>query len=260
MQQVMMNLCVNARDAMPGGGSLTLGVNNVELDDSAARMHPRAHAGRYVRLCVQDTGTGIPPELIDKIFDPFFTTKPVGHGTGLGLPTVLGIAESHGGFVLVDTAVGKGTSFKVYIPAAELDRNVGVAAAGGAAAPRGRGEIVLVVDDEPGIRRITYVILTKNGYEAFLAADGQEAVELFRQHRDGIKLVITDLMMPKLDGPSTIRAIRAIDPGIKTITISGLGEENRLSEAKAAGSDAFLNKPFTSEQLLLQVAELFGRK
>lgn len=260
MQQVLMNLCVNARDAMPSGGVLTLAVGNVELDGDAARMHPRARAGRYVRISVEDTGTGIPPELIDKIFDPFFTTKPLGHGTGLGLPTVLGIAENHGGFVLVDSRVGSGTVFKVYLPAAELDRNAGVAAPGGVTPPRGNGEIVLVVDDEPGIRRITYVILTKNGYEAFLAADGQEAVELFRQHRDGIKLVITDLMMPKLDGPSTIRAIRQMDPGIRTITISGLGEESRLREAKAAGSDAFLNKPFTSEQLLTQVAELLARE
>jgi PAS domain S-box-containing protein len=252
MQQVLMNLCVNARDAMPDGGTLTLSVDKAELNGEALSIHPKAQCGRYAVISVADTGTGIAPELMDKIFDPFFTTKPLGYGTGLGLPTVLGIVENHGGFVVVESQPGKGTVFKVYLPAAQLEKP-SKAAPQEVAVPKGKGELVLVVDDEPSIRKITYVILTKNGYEAFLAADGREALELFKQHQDAIKLVVTDLMMPKLDGPSTIRALHEIRPDIKTITITGLGEENRIGEAKAAGSDDFLNKPFSAEQLLLKI-------
>lgn len=258
IQQVLMNLCVNARDAMPEGGVLKLGIDKAELDAESSRIHPKAHPGPYVVLSVADTGTGILPELIDRIFDPFFTTKPIGQGTGLGLPTVLGIAESHGGFVLVESRTGKGTVFKVYLPAAKIDLNQVTARPEKVQLPKGNGELILVVDDEPAIRKITYVMLTKNGYEAFLAANGREAVELFKQHKDTIKLVITDLMMPKMDGPATIRALREIRPDIKTITITGLGEEKRLSEAKAAGSDEYLNKPFTSEQLLVTMSKLLN--
>jgi CheY-like chemotaxis protein len=193
---------------------------------------------------------------MDIIFDPFFTTKALGHGTGLGLPTVLGIVEGHGGFIVVDSAPSKGTVFRVYFPAAHPERQELPAHTEDVDLPKGNGERILVIDDEPAIRKITYIILTKNGYEAFLASDGREAIELFKQHQDAIKVVVTDLMMPKMDGPATIRALREIRPDIKTITITGLGEESKMADAKAAGSDAFLNKPFTSEQLLLEIAHL----
>jgi two-component system cell cycle sensor histidine kinase/response regulator CckA len=258
MQQVLMNLCVNARDAMPDGGTLSLSLENVQLAADGVRVHPRAHAGDYVLFTVSDTGTGIAPELLDKIFDPFFTTKPIGHGTGLGLPTVLGIVENHGGFVLVESRVGRGTVFRVYLPAARLTQRRAAAEEGASAAPQGRGERILVVDDEAAIRKITYLMLTRNGYDAFLAADGREAVELFRQHQDAIKLVVTDLMMPKMNGPATIRALREIRPDVRTITITGMGEENKLGLARAAGSDDFLSKPFTSEQLLQKMAKLLN--
>ena len=255
LQQVLMNLCVNARDAMPDGGTLTLSVDKAQLGD-APRLHPKAHAGPYLVLSVADTGTGVPPGLMDKIFDPFFTTKPMGHGTGLGLPTVLGIVENHGGFILVESQMGKGTVFRAYLPAVPAEKHNEPAHMGDNPLPKGNGELILVIDDEPAIRKLTYVILTKNGYDAFLASDGREGVELFEKNQDAIKVVVTDLMMPKLDGPATIRALRKIRPEIRTITITGLGEESKMGEAKAAGSDAFLHKPFTSEQLLVEIAKL----
>jgi CheY-like chemotaxis protein len=260
LQQVLMNLCVNARDAMPEGGTLSLCVENVELSAASASLHPKARPGFYTMFAVADTGTGIPPELMEKIFDPFFTTKPLGHGTGLGLATVMGICESHNGFVLVDSTPGKGTIFKVYLPALREAKPGAAGKPEKVAVPRGRGERILVVDDEPAIRRITYVILSNNGYEAFLAANGHEAVELFRQNQDAIQLVITDLMMPKMDGPATIRALRQIRPDVKTIMVTGLGDENRMGDASAAGASDFLSKPFTSEQLLLKMAALLRGK
>jgi PAS domain S-box-containing protein len=256
LHQVLMNLCVNARDAMPDGGTLTLGVSSVRLDEHALRTHPKAHPGPYTVLSVADTGTGIPPGLMDKIFDPFFTTKPLGEGTGLGLPSVMGIAESHGGFVVVESEINQGAVFRVYLPAAPIEKKDASAKAEDVVLPKGNGELILVVDDEPAIRKITQVILTKSGFQTLLAVDGREAVELFKQHKSAIKIVITDLMMPKMDGPATIRALRKIRPGIKTITITGLGEETRVAEAKAAGCHAFLNKPFTSDQLMIEVGRL----
>ena len=236
LQQVLMNLCVNARDAMPDGGTLTLTVKNKKLEENEPRPHPKAHAGRYTVLSVSDTGTGIPPELVDKIFDPFFTTKPMGHGTGLGLPTVVSIVESHGGFMTLESELGKGTTFDVHFPAAAVERRETPTPGESVVLPRGNGELVLVVDDEPAIRKITQVILTKSGYQACLAADGREAIELFKRHHEAIQIVITDLIMPKLDGPATIRALREIKPDIKTITITGFGEESKLNEAKEAAS------------------------
>ena len=257
LQQVLMNLCVNARDAMPQGGTLTLRSESRQLGPEAASLHPKARAGNYVVLSVSDTGTGIAPEIIEKMFDPFFTTKPLGHGTGLGLPIVMGIAESHGGFIHFESQLGVGTTFRVYLPAAVTEHEKLVGPRGGAHFPQGSGETVLVVDDEPAIRRIVDVILSKNGYRTVVAADGREAVALFHQHQDQIKLLITDLMMPNQDGPTTIRAIRQIKADVRVVAITGLGEEARVAEAKAAGAEAFIKKPFTAEQLLTTVRELW---
>lgn len=256
MQQVLMNLCVNARDAMPQGGTLSLRSENTQLNGDAATLHPKAHPGAYVVISVADTGTGIAPEILEKIFDPFFTTKPLGHGTGLGLPMVLGIVENHGGFVVVDSKVGAGTTFRVYLPAAvnEHERLVGRSAA--TELPKGNGELVLVVDDEPAIRRIVEVILSKNGYRTLVANDGREAVNTFRQRAGEFQLVVSDLMMPVQDGPTTIRMLRQMNPALKAVAITGLGEEARIAEAKAAGAQTFLKKPFTAEQLLAAVKEL----
>ena len=258
IQQVLMNLCVNARDAMPQGGVLTIGLDWKELDAAGAKIHPKAKPASYVVISVRDTGTGIPPELIDKIFDPFFTTKPLGQGTGLGLPTVLGIAESHGGFIHLETKLGTGTAFYVYIPAAPGD-------ALGAERPgaredlaKGQGELILVVDDEPSVRKLASAILSRNGYHTVTAAEGREGIKVYEQYRQQIRLVVSDLMMPTMDGPGMLRGLREITPDLKSIVITGLGEENRIAEARAAGADLILNKPFTADQLLSGVKQLLS--
>jgi PAS domain S-box-containing protein len=259
LQQVLMNLWVNARDAMPQGGTLTARVENVTVGPEEVQLHPKAKPGPYLVISVSDTGTGIAPDLMDKIFDPFFTTKPIGQGTGLGLPTVLGIVESHGGFLHVDSEIGKGTVFKVYLPASPTEHDGDAHDADSATLPRGNGELVLVVDDEPAIRDIASRILKTHGYRPLTACEGNEALALFEQNRDQVKAVVSDLMMPRMDGPMTIRSLRKMKPDIKTIMITGLGEEGRVAEAKAAGSDLVLSKPFTAEQLLEALRELLGK-
>jgi PAS domain S-box-containing protein len=255
IQQVLMNLCVNARDAMPQGGVLTIGLDTKELDAAGAAIHPKAKAGSYVVISVTDTGTGIPPELVDKIFDPFFTTKPLGQGTGLGLPTVLGIAENHGGFVHLETKLGAGTTFYVYIPTAPGDA-AGEQSGRASVQALGKGELIMVVDDEPSVRKLASAILSRNGYRTITAAEGREGLKLFEQHHKNIRLVVSDLMMPQLDGPGMLRGLRLLEPGLRSIIITGLGEENRIAEAKAAGADLILNKPFTAEHLLASVKQL----
>jgi nitrogen-specific signal transduction histidine kinase/ActR/RegA family two-component response regulator len=255
IQQVLMNLCVNARDAMLQGGTLTVDVRKVQLDETTSGIHPKARPETYVVITVTDTGTGIPPELMDKIFDPFFTTKSLGQGTGLGLPTVLGIAENHGGFVHVESQPGKGSRFHVYLPAAPVDNDHGAADVRSADLTNGNGELVLVVDDEPSIRRFANAILKRKGYHILTAADGREGLKLFEQQHGEIKLVVSDLIMPQLDGVGMIRELRRIQPDIRVIIVTGLGEENRISEARAAGADDVLNKPFTAEQLLASVKQ-----
>jgi two-component system cell cycle sensor histidine kinase/response regulator CckA len=256
IQQVLMNLCVNARDAMPNGGMLTISLEKVELDEAGASIHIKAKPGSYVVISVSDTGTGIPPELMDKIFDPFFTTKPVGQGTGLGLATTLGIAEKHGGFIHVESVPEKGTTFKVYFPAAPVEQEEIAKGWGQAVLSQGNNELILIVDDEPAVRRLAETVLARNGYRTLLAADGREGLALYEKHRGEIKLIVSDLMMPQMDGPAMVRALREKQFAVKTVMITGLGEENRISEAKGAGVDAILNKPFTAEQLLTNMKQL----
>jgi len=258
IQQVIMNLCVNARDAMASGGVLTIGLEKKELDAANVHLHPKAKVGTYVVISVKDTGTGVRPELVDKIFDPFFTTKPLGQGTGLGLPTVLGIAENHGGFVHLETRMGAGTTFEVYLPAAPDDALGGEDSNERVDPPKGKGELILVVDDEPSVRKLASAILGRHGYRTVTAAEGREGLKLFEQHRQNIRLVVSDLMMPQLDGPGMLRGLRKIEPNLKSIIITGLGEENRIIEARAAGADVILNKPFTADQLLASVKQLLA--
>ena len=256
VQQVIMNLCVNARDAMPNGGTLTISLDQQSLDAEGAKIHPKAKPGVYVVTSVADTGSGIPAELIDKIFDPFFTTKPLGQGTGLGLPTVMGIAEKHGGFVHVESKSGVGTTFAIYIPSSGKDAEHAALGAHKTEVARGNGELILIVDDEPAVRKLTSAILNRNGYRTITASDGREGKETFLQNKNEIRLLVSDLMMPQVDGPTMLRGLREIAPELKAIIITGLGEENRIGEAKAAGADAVLNKPFTAEQLLGQMKHL----
>jgi CheY-like chemotaxis protein len=174
----------------------------------------------------------------------------------LGLPTVLGIAENHGGFVQLETKPGVGTAFYVYIPAAPGSALGGEVSGGGKEPAKGKGELILVVDDEPSVRKLTSAILGRNGYRTVTASEGREGLKLFEQHRQNIRLVVSDLMMPVLDGPGMLRGLRQMEPQLKSIIITGLGEENRIAEARAAGADLILNKPFSAEQLLSGVNQL----
>ncbi len=254
LHQVLMNFCVNARDAMPTGGKLRLEAENILIDENYARMNLEAKPGHYVLITIADTGHGIAQEIIDKIFEPFFTTKDHGKGTGLGLSTALGIVKGHGGFINVYSEVGRGTQFKIYLPAAETAFQSQFEE-GLSHLPTGHGEMVLVVDDEAAIREITKGTLEMYGYRAVTASDGTEAVALYAQHKDEIKVVLTDMMMPYMDGPATIRALQKLNPHISIIASSGLTDNARMTEA-ANGVKAFLSKPYTAEKLLRTIAEV----
>ena len=259
LHQVLMNLCINARDAMPDGGRLTIEAENRVVDETCAQMILDARPGRFVMITVTDTGTGIPTEHLDRIFDPFFTTKEVGKGTGLGLSTVLGITKGHGGFVNVYSEPGKGTQFRIYLPALEIPQ-VTLSDAGHPALPAGRGETILVVDDELAIREITRSTLEAFNYRALTANDGAEAIALYAQHRDEIRVVLTDMMMPLMDGPALIRALRKLDPEVRIIASSGLTENGRAAELTQSGVSTFLAKPYSADKLLKALAEVLSEK
>jgi PAS domain S-box-containing protein len=255
LHQVFLNLGINARDAMPNGGTLTLFAENRILDEMQTLAYPGAKIGSYVVFTVADTGTGIPKEIVDHIFDPFFTTKEPGRGTGLGLSTTQGIVSSHEGFISLYSEVGKGTTFHIYIPAHQFEE----AAAPVPKAinlPRGNSELILVVDDEASIRQIAKYTLDAFGYRTLLARDGTEALALYAQHRSEVAVVITDMMMPILDGAATLRALRSMNPAVKTIAASGLTGEGQTFVASVAGCDHFLRKPYTAEALLEALAKV----
>jgi PAS domain S-box-containing protein len=251
LHQVLLNLCVNARDAMPHGGAITLAAENLTLDAHYAGLswNREANPGPYVFVRVTDTGTGMPPEIMEKIFDPFFTTKELGKGTGLGLSTSLAIVKSHGGFIRVESELGKGAKFSVYLPA-----EVGTSPAGAAEAasemPRGHGELILVVDDEAAVRQITEQTLQSFGYRVVLALDGAEAVAVYARQGAEIAAVVTDMMMPIMDGPATIQVLRRMNPAVRIIGVSGLSDPGHTARATGLGVAYFLPKPFTAETLL----------
>ena len=255
LHQVLMNFCVNARDAMPGGGKLTITAANVSIDENYARMNLEAKPGRFVVISITDNGIGIPPHIVNKIFEPFFTTKEHGKGTGLGLSTALGIVKGHGGFINVYSEVGRGTQFKIHLPAAETPFAMPSEHFGSLAL--GHGELILVVDDEIAIREITKGTLEAYGYRALTAADGTEAVALYAQHKDEIRLVLTDLMMPYMDGPVTIRALQKLNPQVKIVASSGLADNGRMAELNG-NVQGFLPKPYTAEKLLTTLSELLN--
>ena len=254
LHQVLMNLCVNARDSMPCGGRLTLAAENFVIDESYSRMNIDSRPGRYVLITVADTGAGIPIEIIDKIFDPFFTTKESGSGTGLGLSTVIGIVKSHGGFISVSSQPGTGSEFKVYVPAGDSMSRM-PALKTKPESQRGHGELILVVDDEAAIREITRSTLEAAGYRVLTASDGTEAVALYAQRSGEIKVVITDIVMPYMDGIATIRALRKLNPLIDIIVSTGTGDKSRNTGGDR-GVKAVLSKPYTAETLLKTLAEV----
>jgi PAS domain S-box-containing protein len=248
LHQVLMNLCINARDAMEDGGTLKLATRNVTWSEAEAGVHSGARTGRYLCVTVTDTGTGIPPEKLALIFQPFFTTKAPGKRTGLGLATVQSIVRDHGGFIEVNSKVGEGTEFKVFLPA--IKETGPKKTAGPVLLPPGNGEGVLVVDDEVAVLAVMKATLENYDYRVFTAPSGSEAITLFGTKQDEIQLVITDLAMPLMDGVATIEGLRKIRPKIKIIAASGLEwkPEHGFDVEKIA--DAFLRKPFTVEKLL----------
>jgi len=255
IHQVLLNLCVNARDAMPKGGRLRITVQNIRLDAAVTRINPEAKPGAHLLLVVSDTGTGIPAGIRDRIFDPFFTTKETGRGSGLGLSTVLGIVRNHGGWVQVETREGQGTRFRVYLPASELDANQTVYFER-KHIPQGQREMIMVVEDELAIRNVAARTLTRYGYRVLLARDGKEALESCVQHRGEIALVITDMVMPRLGGGDTIRGLRRIQPDVRLLGITGLLSHQAHPRHTDGPPVPILQKPFTAEQLVLAVQEL----
>ncbi|MDR3403517.1 MAG: PAS domain S-box protein [Chthoniobacter sp.] len=253
LHQVVLNLSVNARDAMPLGGKLKLRARNVMLDESFTSMLPGATPGPNVLLEVEDSGGGIPPEIVERIFDPFFTTKGIGKGTGLGLSTVIGIVKSHGGHIGVKSEVGVGTTFQVYLPAAAGDSPAAHASQSSAEIPIGHGECILVVDDEEHVRRSVRFALEVHGYTVMEAFDGTDALAIFAQNTDQIALVLTDLMMPYMDGVALVHALRRIKPEIPIIASTGLGRKRQLAELERMNIQAMLTKPYGNDVLLNSV-------
>lgn len=251
IHQVLMNLCVNARDAMSAGGKLTVGASNVCFSESDIVKQPLAKPGMYVQLSISDTGEGIPKGNIDRMFEPFFTTKEIGKGTGLGLSTVLGIVKSHGGFITVYSEPGRGSVFKVHLPA--LADGQEAAALSGHIIQKGAGEMILIVDDEPAVCRALSIALEGNNYHVLTAVDGREATALFMQNRDRLRLVLTDIMMPKMNGMALIRVLRSLAPRLRIIAASGLLDPERREELTALGVKTILEKPCSRDETLAAV-------
>ena len=257
IHQILMNICINARDAMPSGGTLSINAGNVEIDENYARMNIDAEPGNYIMVTISDTGTGMPPEVVKRIFDPFFTTKEIGKGTGLGLATTMTIVKSHGGFINVYSELNKGTRFSIYLPSAELQTESAKKAAK-IDLPHGAGELILIVDDEENIRNAAEATLVRFGFRAVTAADGTDALAVYSQHKGDIKLVLTDLAMPYMDGNALVRALRKLDPQIKVIAMSGLISEEKIAELKGLGVNEFLPKPYSAETLLKSIVNVMS--
>ncbi len=250
LHQILLNLCLNARDAMLSGGTLTLSAESITLDESAAAMHMDAKAGSYVSISVKDTGSGIPTKVLGKIFDPFFTTKGVGKGTGLGLSTVLAISKSHGGFVQVASEPGEGTTFTVCLPVATQAEPIVIKPILEMPLERGNGELILIVDDENNILRITRQMLEAQGYRTLVAANGMEAVAIYRRQSHEIAAVLTDMMMPIMAGPDTIKELQRINPAVKIIAASGITHNDGPARAVAMGIRDFLPKPYSARTVV----------
>lgn len=255
LHQVLMNLCINARDAMPSGGSLTLSAMNVTIDENYSRMNIDAEPGRYVLVTVNDTGGGMTNDVQKRIFDPFFTTKEIGKGTGLGLSTAITIVKSHGGFINVYSEPQKGTQFSVYFPA-DPTSDMGANDETVPVMPSGKGEMILLVDDEENIRQVTQAALESSGYVVATANDGTEAISIFAQRHDEIAVILTDMAMPFMDGIAMIRAARKIDPKVRVIAMSGLISADQAAELTELNVKMRLPKPFTAEELLNAVSDI----
>jgi two-component system cell cycle sensor histidine kinase/response regulator CckA len=248
MHQAVMNLAVNARDAMPGGGKLTIETANVFLDEEFCKLHIGTEPGYHVLLACSDTGFGMDKSVVKNIFDPFFTTKEVGKGTGLGLSIVFGIVKSHGGTITCYSESGEGTTFKIYLPVIKQPREHHGEAR--TESPTGGSETILLVDDEDSVRTLGESILRRFGYSVLTASSGHDALEIFRQHKTNISLVVLDLIMPEMGGRECLREILTIDPGAKVLIASGYGTNGQIETSVKEGARTAIRKPYETSQLL----------
>ncbi|MGI9045042.1 MAG: PAS domain S-box protein [Gemmatimonadaceae bacterium] len=253
LEQVIMNLVINARDAMPGGGSLRVATRKVRLDSEEASRHPEARAGRYVAIDVTDTGTGIEPDLLVKIFEPFFTTKELGKGTGLGLATVYGIAQQSGGFVDVQSSPGRGSTFTLYVPAAQVDAAAIPLPACAGTVPG--NELILLVEDQDEVRKVGKRILVSRGYRVVEARNGVEALAVLQAPDAGVDLVVTDAVMPLMNGTDLVRSLRGLDPSMPVIIASGYTDPELVAYCTGELGVLFLAKPFRTDDLIRLVRE-----
>jgi CheY-like chemotaxis protein len=259
IEQVIMNLAVNARDAMAQGGRLTLETAPAALDQAFVQAHPGSTAGAHVRLSIHDTGCGMGPDVMAHLFEPFFTTKEPGRGTGLGLSTVYGIVKQHRGYVDVVSEVGRGTSIGVYLPRVEARPTPERATPRERLKPGSR-ETVLFVEDEVALRDLMHRVLAKGGYTVLAAGDGLEALAIVEGHPGRIDIVVTDVIMPRMSGPELATRLRARDPSIRLLYVSGYTADQLRSQTADLGADAtLLAKPFTSDGLLRKVREVLDR-
>jgi two-component system cell cycle sensor histidine kinase/response regulator CckA len=258
--QVLMNLVVNARDAMPNGGKLTIATNNVKLDETEARAQPGAIPGDYVMLSVSDTGTGMTDEVKALLFEAFFTTKPLGKGTGLGLATCQTIVHQSGGHIGVNTEVGKGTTFKIYFPRVVQPLDVAARPIGTGPLPRGT-ETLLVVEDEPSVRHLARSVLDNLGYEVLSASNGQDALHVAREHKGSpIRLVVTDVIMPLMGGKVMAEWLQATFPDLKILFTSGYTDDAISHHGVLETGVEFLAKPYTPAILARKVRQLLDEK
>ncbi|HVY69413.1 MAG TPA: response regulator [Verrucomicrobiae bacterium] len=257
LHQVLLNLCVNARDAMPGGGTLTLVAENREIDQTYARVSQDAKPGKYVVWRVKDTGTGISAEVQERIFEPFFSTKSPDKGTGLGLSTVAGIVKSHGGFVRLHSEPGQGAVFSVFLPASDSSAHDPTPLAKSGTQFRGNGETILVVDDEPHVREVVRKALALLNFKVVTAVDGTDALVKVADKRQELHLVITDCHMPNMDGVNFVRVLKHMAPAAKTVVTSGRFGEQEVAEFKSIGVSALLEKPFGQDSLIDVLKSVF---
>jgi len=257
IEQILMNLCVNARDAMPHGGRLTITTRNIKVDEDDCRRRPGIAPGEYVRLSVADTGTGMDAATLERIFEPFFTTKPPGRGTGLGLATVYGVVKQHGGCIDVESAPGQGTTFRIYIPSTPATEASPIAPVK-AEAVQGGKETILLAEDHEGLRELVHESLVGLGYTVLAARDGEEAFELFQQQKGKVDLLVLDVVMPRLRGPDAYKRIRALDANVPVLFCTGYNPDS--SQVETLAGHPVLQKPYPTRELARTVRELLDRR
>ncbi|MDY6954462.1 MAG: response regulator, partial [Thermodesulfobacteriota bacterium] len=255
IEQVLLNLYVNAAEAMPGGGSLFLKTKNLSHEDVQGKLHD-PQPGGYVLLTVTDTGVGMDRETQERVFDPFFTTKELGRGTGLGLASAYGVVKSHGGHIEVASEKGKGTTFGIYLPATKKGRQTAI---GAAEQTTIKSRTILLVDDEKMILDIGGKVLNRLGYHVLRAGGGQEALKVYKEHKDGIDLVILDMKMPDMDGSEVYDRIKEMEPGVRVLLASGYSIDSHVRELLGRGCDGFIEKPYRREELTKSISDILDK-